>query len=41
MTPFDLINIAVWPLWLQIPAVIIGLWVLWKALTVPYWGPTA
>lgn len=35
------LNMAAWPLWLQVPGAIIGIWGLWKLLTLPYWGPTA
>lgn len=41
MSAQELIYIANWPLWLQIPGAILGLWALWKISTFGYWGPTA
>ncbi len=36
----DLLDIAAWPTWVQIPAILAALWMLFKMATVPYWGPS-
>ncbi len=36
----ELLDITSWPVWIQVPAILSGLWMLFKMATVPYWGPS-
>lgn len=35
----ELFDMSAWPVWIQVPGAILGLWFAFKTITMPYWGP--